>query len=277
MEIARGAHEVDLAAGRSRIFARIFRCSWRCWASGITTFSACHRGGVCPTAKRLLRFPAHLQQCDMESNGKSVTRQGKPVRWRTGPVVWGEPGTNGQHAFYQLIHQGTEIVPVEFIGFRHSQYGEDRGRGHQLPAKTGRQHARPVSGLGHWASRTPIQPDVFRAIDPICADGRPIDAEDDGGSAGHLSSIKLPFRGSAGTSIPLTRKGCSWARCLLSVSWRYLPNRNMGRRSFLCRSNHAARGSGCSEPLVGRWFFMARQRAYDFLLTKGLQAFILAS
>jgi glucose-6-phosphate isomerase len=61
----------------------------------------------------------------MESNGKSVTRQGKLVRWQTGPVVWGEPGTNGQHAFYQLLHQGTEVVPAEFIGFRHSQYERD--------------------------------------------------------------------------------------------------------------------------------------------------------
>jgi glucose-6-phosphate isomerase len=80
---------------------------------------------ILPYSQALCRFPAHLQQCDMESNGKSITRHGKPVDWSTGPVVWGEPGTNGQHAFYQLIHQGTEIVPVEFIGFRNSQYGID--------------------------------------------------------------------------------------------------------------------------------------------------------
>jgi glucose-6-phosphate isomerase len=80
---------------------------------------------VLPYSQALNRFPAHLQQCDMESNGKSVTRCGQPVAWKTGPVLWGEPGTNGQHAFYQLLHQGTEVVPVEFIGFRKSQYGED--------------------------------------------------------------------------------------------------------------------------------------------------------
>lgn len=80
---------------------------------------------VLPYSQALSRFPAHLQQCDMESNGKSVTRGGNPVVWRTGPIVWGEPGTNGQHAFYQLLHQGTEIVPAEFIGFRSSQYGTD--------------------------------------------------------------------------------------------------------------------------------------------------------
>jgi glucose-6-phosphate isomerase len=61
----------------------------------------------------------------MESNGKSVTRAGRAVSTKTGPVIWGEPGTNGQHAFYQLLHQGTEIVPVEFIGFRRSQYTLD--------------------------------------------------------------------------------------------------------------------------------------------------------
>ena len=70
-----------------------------------------------PYSQALIRFTAHLQQCDMESNGKSVTRQGRTVNWQTGPIVWGEPGTNGQHAFYQLIHQGTATVPVEFIGF----------------------------------------------------------------------------------------------------------------------------------------------------------------
>jgi len=65
--------------------------------------------------QRLNRFAAHLQQLDMESNGKRVTRGGKAVDYQTGPVVWGEPGTNGQHAFFQLIHQGTEIIPVDFL------------------------------------------------------------------------------------------------------------------------------------------------------------------
>ncbi len=81
---------------------------------------------VLPYSQPLHRFPAHLQQCDMESNGKSITRDGRQVQGKTGSVIWGEPGTNGQHAFYQLLHQGTEIVPVEFIGFKESQYGRDR-------------------------------------------------------------------------------------------------------------------------------------------------------
>jgi len=70
---------------------------------------------VIPYDQRLQRFPAYLQQLQMESNGKSVTRDGAPVERATGPVIWGEPGTNGQHAFFQLLHQGTEIVPVDFL------------------------------------------------------------------------------------------------------------------------------------------------------------------
>jgi glucose-6-phosphate isomerase len=72
---------------------------------------------VLPYDAYLGRFPAYLQQLDMESNGKHVTLAGKPVDYQTGPIVWGQPGTNGQHAFYQLIHQGTKLVPCDFIGF----------------------------------------------------------------------------------------------------------------------------------------------------------------
>jgi len=70
---------------------------------------------VLPYDQRLNRFPAYLQQQDMESNGKSVTLDGKAVAYSTGPIIWGEPGTNGQHAFYQLIHQGTDVIPVDFL------------------------------------------------------------------------------------------------------------------------------------------------------------------
>ncbi|MEW2525023.1 glucose-6-phosphate isomerase, partial [Streptomyces sp. NPDC047071] len=72
---------------------------------------------VLPYAHYLSKFTAYLQQLDMESNGKSVDREGNPVQWQTGPVVWGTPGTNGQHAYYQLIHQGTKLIPADFIGF----------------------------------------------------------------------------------------------------------------------------------------------------------------
>ena len=80
---------------------------------------------ILPYSQALSRFPAHLQQLDMESNGKHVNRNGEKVSYPTGPVIFGEPGTNGQHSFYQLLHQGTDIIPLQFIGFRECQYGKD--------------------------------------------------------------------------------------------------------------------------------------------------------
>jgi glucose-6-phosphate isomerase len=76
---------------------------------------------ILPYDQYLHRFAAYFQQADMESNGKGKDKQGKAVQWETGPVIWGEPGTNGQHAFYQLIHQGTKLIPCDFIGFIKSQ------------------------------------------------------------------------------------------------------------------------------------------------------------
>jgi glucose-6-phosphate isomerase len=80
---------------------------------------------VLPYSQGMARFPAHLQQLDMESNGKRVNRSGGSVEYQTGPVIFGEPGTNGQHSFYQLLHQGTDIIPLQFIGFRESQQNVD--------------------------------------------------------------------------------------------------------------------------------------------------------
>jgi len=80
---------------------------------------------VLPYSQALSRFPAHLQQMDMESNGKRVNRFGESVNYETGPVIFGESGTNGQHSFYQLLHQGTSVIPLQFIGFKDSQKGDD--------------------------------------------------------------------------------------------------------------------------------------------------------
>jgi len=77
---------------------------------------------ILPYSQYMERFPAYLQQLEMESNGKSVTVDGTPVEWQTGAVVWGQPGTNGQHAYYQLIHQGTKLIPCDFIGFVHANH-----------------------------------------------------------------------------------------------------------------------------------------------------------
>ena len=75
--------------------------------------------GVMPYSADLARFPAYLQQLQMESNGKHVDLAGQHVSIQTGPIIWGEPGTDGQHSFYQLLHQGTKLVPCDFIGFCH--------------------------------------------------------------------------------------------------------------------------------------------------------------
>ena len=83
-------------------------------------FLGAHTVAVLPYEQYLKRFPAYLQQLTMESNGKSVTLDGKKVDYQTGPIYWGEPGTNGQHSFYQLIHQGTRLIPCDFIAFTHA-------------------------------------------------------------------------------------------------------------------------------------------------------------
>jgi glucose-6-phosphate isomerase len=82
-----------------------------------TNFLGAETVAVLPYEQYLKRFPAYLQQLTMESNGKRVTLDGDAVSWETGPVYWGEPGTNGQHSFYQLIHQGTRLIPCDFIAF----------------------------------------------------------------------------------------------------------------------------------------------------------------
>ncbi len=94
------------------------------------TFLGAQTHAVLPYSQYLNRFPAYLQQLTMESNGKSVTLDGTPVDHQTGEIFWGEPGTNGQHAFYQLIHQGTKLIPADFIGF--SEPNHDTGGMHDL-------------------------------------------------------------------------------------------------------------------------------------------------
>jgi glucose-6-phosphate isomerase len=95
-----------------------------------TDFFGAESVAVLPYEQYLKRFPAYLQQLTMESNGKHVTREGSDVSYPTGPVYWGEPGTNGQHSFYQLIHQGTRLIPCDFIAFSHALSG--LGRHHDM-------------------------------------------------------------------------------------------------------------------------------------------------
>ena len=119
-EMLAGFHAMD-EHFRTAPFERTCRCSWGCSASGTATSSARRPHAVLPYSQYLARFPAYLQQLDMESNGKSVDRStGTGRRCDTGPIVWGQPGTNGQHAYYQLIHQGTKLDPVRLHRVRAS-------------------------------------------------------------------------------------------------------------------------------------------------------------
>lgn len=90
-----------------------------------TNFLGAESEAILPYDQYLHRFPAYFQQGNMESNGKSVTKDGHRVDYTTGPIIWGEPGTNGQHAFYQLIHQGTRLIPADFIAFKESLHNPD--------------------------------------------------------------------------------------------------------------------------------------------------------
>jgi len=92
-----------------KTFPRSWRCLWYNNFFGAETYA------ILPYDQTMQFFPMYLQQGDMESNGKSVTKDGQWVDYQTGPVIWGQPGTNGQHAFYQLIHQGTKLVPADFL------------------------------------------------------------------------------------------------------------------------------------------------------------------
>ena len=124
MDFLQGASEIDYHAAERNIRKNIplLLALIGIWNHNFLNFPTL---AILPYSQALHRFPAHLQQCDMESNGKSIDRKGRKTTSRTGPIIWGEPGTNGQHAFYQLLHQGTEIVPAEFIGFKKSQLGRD--------------------------------------------------------------------------------------------------------------------------------------------------------
>jgi glucose-6-phosphate isomerase len=119
-ELLAGAHDID-EHFRSAPFRQNIPMVMAMLGVWYVNFFDAHSHVVLPYDQYLARFPAYLQQADMESNGKGVTREGRSIgTYTTGPVVWGEPGTNGQHAFYQLIHQGTKLIPCDFIGFLHS-------------------------------------------------------------------------------------------------------------------------------------------------------------
>lgn len=123
-ELLQGAHEMDVAAlerdpKKNIPLMMALLGVWNRNFLGYPTLA------IVPYSQVLHRFPAHLQQCDMESNGKRIDRHGNMLKIASGPVLLGEPGTSAQHSFFQLLHQGTDVIPVEFIGFREDQSGKD--------------------------------------------------------------------------------------------------------------------------------------------------------
>ncbi|MDR2181914.1 MAG: glucose-6-phosphate isomerase, partial [Treponema sp.] len=123
-EFLAGAHEADLCALEPNPLdnAALLDALLGVWERNFLAYPST---AVLPYSQALSRFPAHLQQLDMESNGKSVNRRGEKISYATGPVIFGESGTNGQHSFYQLLHQGSDIIPLQFVGFTESQRNDD--------------------------------------------------------------------------------------------------------------------------------------------------------
>jgi len=119
-ELLAGYHKMDVHF-RTAPFAENMPVILAMLGIWYNNFFEAESQAILPYDQYLSRFAAYFQQGDMESNGKYITRSGEKVEWQTGPVIWGEPGTNGQHAFYQLIHQGTKLIPCDFIGFCKSQ------------------------------------------------------------------------------------------------------------------------------------------------------------
>lgn len=128
-ELLTGAHEID-EHFRSTPFERNIPVIMALIGIWYNNFFGAESHAVLPYDENLKFFPSYLQQADMESNGKSMDIAGNPLSYQTGPIVWGQPGTNGQHAFYQLIHQGTKMVPCDFIAAAQSHY--DMGNHHAL-------------------------------------------------------------------------------------------------------------------------------------------------
>jgi glucose-6-phosphate isomerase len=199
-EILRGAHEMDLHVLKAKPKDNLPLLSallgiWNRNFLGYPTVA------IIPYSQALLRFPAHLQQLDMESNGKRVDREGKEVKFSTGPVIWGEPGTNGQHSFYQLIHQGTDVIPLEFIGFEKPQIPADlkiQGTTSQekLLANLFAQSIALATGKGEsFPGNRPNRILLAERLDPY--------------TLGKLLAFyehKVVYQG-------FIRRGCSWERC----------------------------------------------------------------
>jgi glucose-6-phosphate isomerase len=123
-QLLKGANEMDLHF-KNEDFENNIPVTLALLSIWYNNFYGAETEAIIPYTQYLSRFSAYLQQGIMESNGKSVDRNGEPVNYQTGTIIWGEPGTNSQHAFFQLIHQGTKVIPTDFIGFKTSLYGDN--------------------------------------------------------------------------------------------------------------------------------------------------------
>lgn len=121
-KLLQGAHQMDKHF-RSAEFKNNIPVVIALLSVWYNNFFGAESQAIIPYTQYLHRLSAYLQQGIMESNGKQVARNGQPVSYQTGTIIWGEPGTNSQHAFFQLIHQGTKLIPTDFIGYKHSLYG----------------------------------------------------------------------------------------------------------------------------------------------------------
>lgn len=122
-ELLKGAHQMDLHF-KNEAFSQNIPVQLALLSIWYNNFFKAESEAVIPYTQYLQKMPSYLQQAIMESNGKSVDRNGEAVSYQTGNIIWGEPGTNSQHAFFQLIHQGTKLIPADFIGFKESLYGD---------------------------------------------------------------------------------------------------------------------------------------------------------
>ena len=202
---------------------------------------------VLPYEQYLKRFPAYLQQLTMESNGKHVTLNGKEIEYQTGPIYWGEPGTNGQHSFYQLIHQGTKLIPCDFIGFYKTL--NPLGRHHDLlMANVFAQTEALAFGKTAEEVKAEGTPDwlvphrVFEGNRPsntIMADE--LTPGDAGQTGRALRAHGVHRRARSGASTRSTSGAWNWARCWHSESSRNSKARTNRRSAHDSSTNNQIR------------------------------------
>jgi len=195
-ELLRGAHEEDLRSLERDILKNpalldaLIGIWYRNGAGWPST-------AILPYSEALSRFPAHLQQLDMESNGKRVNRFGAPVAYATGPAIFGEPGTNGQHSFYQFLHQGTDIVPLQFMGFRENQASPDvRSEGTTSRAKLNANLAAQILAFALGKSDSDGNKDFPGDRPSTLIHGERLDARALGALLAHFEN-KIAFQGFA--------------------------------------------------------------------------------